>query len=183
MLTLTDPLCIPFIKEDPVSTQAIKATSYIVMMLVSLLGNAAVITIIAKNRHMRTTTNSLIARTITQIFVGYQGWLIDGLSGAILFKVVYFFQEISTAFSIQSIVVITLDRYIGVVEPFRKPFITPKRLKFVIALIWLISMGLHGIYFYIARLKMLNGISIRFFSFEPAFDTWNGNCCIQQEVY
>ena len=47
MLNLTDPLCIPFIK-DPVSTQVIKATSYIEMMLVSLLGNAAVITIIAK---------------------------------------------------------------------------------------------------------------------------------------
>ena len=50
MLNLTDPLCILFIKEDPVSTQAIKATSYIVMMLVSLLGNAAVITIIAKKQ-------------------------------------------------------------------------------------------------------------------------------------
>ena len=76
-----------------------------------------------------------VPRELTQIFVGYQGCLIDGLSGAILCKIVYFFQEISTAVSIQSIVVITLDRYIGVVQPFRKPFITPKRLKFVIVLI------------------------------------------------
>jgi len=185
MLNSTDVRCMPFIKEDPVSTKVIKATSYIVMMLLSLLGNAAVIAIVAKNKHMRTTTNYLIAnmavsdmllsafavpRELTQIFVGYQGWLIDGLSGATLCKVVYFVQEISTAVSIQSIVVITLDRYTGVVQPFRKPFITPKRLKFVIALIWLISMGLHGIYFYIARLQRVNGISICSFSFEPAFD-------------
>ena len=185
MLNLTDARCTPFIKEDPVSTQAIKAASYIVMMLLSLLGNAALIAIVAKNRHMRTTTNSLIAnmavsdmllsafavpRELTQIFVGYHGWLIDGLSGAILCKVVYFIQEISTAVSIQSIAVITLDRYTGVVQPFRKSFITPKRLKLVIALIWLISMGLHGIYFYIARLKRVNGINICSFSFEPAFD-------------
>ena len=184
MYNLTDMRCTPFIKEDRVSAQAIKATSYIAIMLLSLLGNAAVIAIVAKNRHMRTTTNSLIAnmavsdmllsvfavpRELTQIFVGYQGWLIDGPSGAILCKVVYFFQETSTAVSIQSIVVITLDRYIGIVQPFRKPFITPKRLKLVIALIWLISMGLHGIYFYIARLKRVNGISICSFSFEPAF--------------
>ena len=184
MLNLTDIRCTPFIKEDRVSTQAVKATSYIAIMLLSLLGNAAVIAIVAKNRHMRTTTNSLIAnmavsdmllsvfavpRELTQIFVGYQGWLIDGLSGAILCKVVYFFQEISTAVSIQSIVVITLDGYIGIVQPFRKPFITPKRLKLVIALIWLISMGVHGIYFYIARLRRVNGISICSISFEPAF--------------
>ena len=185
MLNSTDARCMPFIKEDPVSTKAIKAASYIVMVLFSLLGNTAVIAIVAKNKHMRTTTNYLIAnmavsdlflsasagpRELTQIFVGYQGWLIDGLAGATLCKVVYFFQEISTAVSIQSIVVITLDRYTGVVQPFRLPFITPKRLKCVIAFIWLISMGLHGIYFYIARLQRMNGINICSFSFEPAFD-------------
>ena len=185
MLNVTDVRCMPFIKEDPVSTKAIKAASYIVMMLLSLLGNATVIAIVAKNKHMRTTTNYLIAnmavsdlllsafavpREVTQIFVGYQGWLVDGVAGETLCKVVYFFQEISTAVSIQSIVVMTLDRYIGVVRPFRKPIITTKRRKFVIALIWLMSMGLHVIYFYIARLERVNGVDICSFSFEPAFD-------------
>ena len=185
MVNSSDVTCVPFSKEDPVSAKAIKATSYIVIMLFALLGNAAVIAIVSKNKHMRTTTNYLIAnmavsdmllsafampRELTQIFVGYQGWLIDGLSGATLCKVVYFFQEISTAVSIQSIVVITLDRYTGVVQPFREPIVTPKRRKFVIALIWLISMGLHGIYFYIARLQKVNGVHICSFSFEPAFD-------------
>ena len=177
--------CIPFTIEDSVSTKAIKATCYIMLMLLSLLGNAAAIAVVAKNRHMRTTTNYLIAnmavsdlllstfavpREMTEIFIGFRGWLIDGLAGEVLCKVVYFFQDISTAVSIQSIVVITLDRYTGVVSPFREPIITPKRRKFVIALIWLISMGLHGIYFYIARHQRVNGISICAFSFEPAFD-------------
>ncbi|XP_078377270.1 QRFP-like peptide receptor [Oculina patagonica] len=183
---LTEAECIPFIKEDPISTKAIKATCYTVIMIVSLLGNAAVIAIVVKNKHMRTTTNYLIAnmavsdlllssfavpRELTQIFIGYQGWLIHGPAGEALCKIVYFCQEISTAVSIQSIVAITLDRYTGVVSPFREPIITPKRRKFVIALIWLISMGLHGIYFYMARHQRVSGVSICFFSFEPDFDT------------
>ena len=177
--------CNPFTIEDPISSKAIKVACYTVLMLLSLLGNGAVIAIVTKNRQMRTTTNYLIAnmavsdlllssfalpREMTEIFIGFRGWLIDGLTGAVLCKVVYFFQDISTAVSIQSIVVITLDRYTGVVQPFREPIITPKRRKFVIALIWLISMGLHGIYFYIARHERVNGISICSFSFEPAFD-------------
>ena len=177
--------CMPFTKEDPISTKVIKVTCYTVLMLLSLLGNAAVIAIVAKNRHMRTTTNYLIAnmavsdllistfavpREMTEIFIGFRGWLINGIAGAVLCKAVYFFQDISTAVSIQSIVVITLDRYTGVVQPFREPIVTPKRRKYVIALIWLISMGLHGIYFYMARHQRVNGISICFFSFEPAFN-------------
>ena len=134
--------------------------------------------IVAKNRHMRTTTNYLMAnmavsdlllstfavpREMTEIFIGVRGWLIDGLAGPVLCKVVYFFQDISTAVSIQSIVVITLDRYTGVVSPFRRPIITPKRRKFVIALIWLISMVLHGIYFYTVRHVQVKGINFCFF--------------------
>ena len=170
--------CIPFTKQDPTSTKTIKAACYTVMMLLSLLGNAAVIAIVVKNRHMRTTTNYLIAnmalsdlllstfavpREIVEIFIGSRRWLIDGLAGAVLCKAVYFFQDISTAVSIQSIVAITLDRYNGVVSPFRRPIITPKRRKFVIALIWLISVALHGIYFYTVRRKQVKGVSFCFF--------------------
>ena len=170
--------CIPFTKEDPIYTKAIKTACYTVIMLLSLLGNAAVIAIVAKNRHMRTTTNYLIAnmavsdlllsafalpREMVEIFIGSRRWLINGLAGAVLCKVVYFLQDISTAVSIQSIVVITLDRYTGVVSPFRRPIITPKRRKFVIALIWLLSTALHGIYFYTVSHEQVKGISFCLF--------------------
>ena len=150
LLNSAEEECIPFTEENPIYTKVIKVACYTVIMLLSLLGNAAVIATVAKNRHMRTTTNYLIAnmavsdllisafalpREMAEIFIGFRGWLIDGLAGAVLCKVVYFFQDISTAVSIQSIVVITLDRYTGVVQPFREPLVTPKRLKFVIALI------------------------------------------------
>ena len=174
MSNSTETKCIPFSKEDPISTKTVKAICYTVIMLTSFLGNVAVIAIVAKFKHMRTTTNYLIAnmavsdlllstfavpRELTQIFIGHERWLIDGPAGAALCKIVYFFQDISIAVSIQSIVAITLDRYTGVVYPFRPPIITPKRRKFVIAFIWLTSMGLHGIYFYTVRQKQVNGSS------------------------
>ena len=91
-LNSAEAKCIPFTMENRVCTKAIKATCYTVLMLLSLLGNAAVIAIVAKNRHMRTTTNDLIAnmaasdlllstfavpREIAEIFIGFRGWLID----------------------------------------------------------------------------------------------------------
>ena len=140
----------------------------------SLLGNGAVVAIVAKTRYMRTTIFFLIAnmawsdlllssfavpREITETLIGYRRWLVNGLPG----EVAYFIQDVSIAVSIQSIVVITLDRYTGVVFPFRRPIITPKRRKFVIALIWLIAMALHGIYFYTVHHEQVKGVSFCFF--------------------
>ena len=174
-----------FTKDEPMHIKVIKAACYLIIMLISLLGNSAVIAIIARNRRMQTNTNFLIVnmaisdlmvsafavpRELVQIFTGRQRWLIDGTAGVILCKLVYFFQDISTAVSIQSILVITVDRYAGVVQPYRDPIITPTRRRVLIPLIWLISMGLHGTYFYTARLQKVNNMRCCIFSWEPAFD-------------
>ena len=111
-----------------------------------------------------------VPRELTEIFMGYQRWLIEGNAGMALCKLVYFFQDISTAVSIQSIVIITINRYTGVVTPYRQPVITPRRCRFVIPLIWVISTGLHAPYFYMFRQRRFNNTSICFFSWEPAFD-------------
>ena len=48
--------------------------------------------------------------------------------------------------------------------------LTPRRCRFVIPLIWVISMGLHGPYLYIFQYRRINNSSICFDSWEPAFD-------------
>ena len=182
---LTGVKCTQFTKDEAMDITVVKAACYSIIMLISLLGNSAVIAIIARNRRMQTNTNFLIAnmaisdlmvsafavpRELVQIFTGRQRWLIDGTAGVILCKLVYFFQDSSTAVSIQSILVITVDRYAGVVQPYRDPIITPTRRRVLIPLIWLISMGLHGTYFYTARLQKVNNMRYCIFSWEPAFD-------------
>lgn len=178
--------CMPFTKDDPMDIKVVKAACYSIIILISLLGNSALIAIVARYKHMQTTTNLLIAnmaisdlmvsafavpRELTQIFTGMERWLIDGAAGVILCKLVYFFQDVSTAVSIQSILVITVDRYAGVVQPYRDPIITTKRRRVLIPLIWLISMGLHVTYFHTVRLKQVNNIRYCIFSWEPAFDS------------
>ena len=171
--------------ESSTSVKCIKTLVYSLIMVISLFGNLVVIAIVLKNKRMWTTTNFLIAnmaasdllisvfavpRELTEIFIGPRRWLLDGLTGLILCKLVYFFQDISIAVSIQSLVVITIDRYRGVVFPFRTPLITTRVLKVLIPIIWIVAMCIHGPYFYTVRLVMQDNKWYCTFSWAPKFD-------------
>ena len=173
------------VAESSLFVKCLKTFAYAVIMLFSLLGNTAVIVIVSKHKKMWTTTNYLIAnmaasdllisafavpRELTEIYTGPRRWFIDGLAGLILCKLVYIFQDISTAVSILSLVVIAIDRYRGVVFPFRPPIITSKVSKVVIAIIWIVALGVHGTYFYTVRLVMSDNKSYCTFSWAPKFE-------------
>ena len=176
--------CEPY-AEHSTYVKCIKTFAYTIIMLVSLFGNLTVIAIISKNKRMWTTTNYLIAnmaasdllistfavpRELVETFAGARRWLLDGLIGLALCKLVYFFQDISTAVSIQSLVVMAIDRYRGVVFPFRPPIITPKVCSVIIPIIWIVAMCLHGTYFYTVRLVMQDNQLYCTFSWAPKFD-------------
>ena len=160
--------CELFADHSP-SVKYLKTLVYAIIMLFSLLGNTVVIIIVSKNKRMRTTTNYLIVnmaasdllisafavpRELSEIHTGPRRWLLDGLAGSILCKLAYVFQDISTAVSIQSLVVMAVDRYHGVVFPFRPPIATSKVCKIVIPVIWTVAIGVHGVYFYTVRLMV-----------------------------
>ena len=177
--------CVLF-AESSTSVKWLKTLACSLILVFSLLGNIAVILVVSKNRTMWTTTNILIAnmaasdllisvfavpRELSEVFSGARRWLIDGIAGLILCKLVYFFQDISTAVSIQSLVVIAIDRYRGVCYPFRPPLITSKVRKVVIPMIWIIAMGLHGTYFYTVRVvRVQDNKSYCTFSWAPKFE-------------
>ena len=159
------------LEDDNSKIKALKIVAYSLVLIISLFGNAVVITTVVRNKHLRTTVNYLIANMaasdllvsacavpvkLCEIVVGPRRWLIDGIAGLILCKLVYFFQDISTAVSIQSLLVIGIDRYRAIVSPFRPPIVTIKRCRIIISVVWLTSMGLHGIYFYLFRLVSNN---------------------------
>ena len=171
--------------ESSMSVKCIKTFAFSIIMSVSLLGNLAVIAIVSKNKRMWTTTNYLIAnmaasdlvmslftvpRELVEIITGPRRWLLDGLTGSALCKLIYFFQDVSVAVSIQSLVVIAIDRYRGVVFPFRPPIITSKVCKVIIPIIWIVAMCIHGAYFYTARLVTQDKKLYCIFSWEPYFD-------------
>ena len=171
--------------ESSTSVKCLKTFAYSVILLFSLFGNLAVILIVWKNERMRTTTNLLISnmaasdllisvfavpRELAQIYAGHRRWLIDGVLGSISCKLVYVFQDISTAVSIQSLVVIAIDRYRGIVYPFHPPLITSKVCKAIIPIIWIVAIGLHSTYFYTVRLVVRDNKSYCTFSWAPKFE-------------
>ena len=169
---------------DPSTVKAVKILAYCLVLIVSLLGNSAIISIVIRNKRMRTTVNCLIANMaasdllistvavpmkLCEIAVGPRRWLIEGTLGLILCKLTYFLQDISTYVSIQSLVVIAIDRYRGIVFPFRPALITPKLCRVIIPLVWITSMSLHAPYFYTARLFSRHNKTICDFSWAPNF--------------
>ena len=168
------------------TVKVIKALCYCVIMLMSLVGNTLVIIIIFRNTRMRTTTNNLIAnmaisdllfplfavpKEIAQIVIGKSRWLVVGIGGEILCKFVNFSQDISTAVSILSLVVIAFDRFHAVKFPFQPAVITPKICRIVICLIWVVAVGLHSTYFYTFKLIVEGNDIYCKNEWEPAFET------------
>ena len=73
--------------------------------------------------------------------------------------------------SIQSLVVMAIDRFRGVVFPFRPPLITSRVCKVFIAVIWIVAMCIHAPYFYALRLVIkVNKWHCTFFSWAPNLD-------------
>ena len=155
-------------QSDTTTSKEVKVFCYCVLLLLSVLGNSLLIAIIMKKKRMQTVTNYLIAnvavsdilitvvavpRKITEILLGPRRWLIDGLLGSVLCKSVFFLQDITISVSILSLVAMSIDRYRGIVFPLRQQYMKPGKLcKFIIPLIWFVSMGLHAVYFHVFQI-------------------------------
>ena len=180
---LSDGSCKPF-AGDSFAIKAFKILLYSLLLIASLVENSVIIATVARNKQMQTTINYLIANMaasdllistfavpiqLSEIVLGPRRWLLRGSVGLISCKLGYFLQDISSTVSVQSLVVIAIDRYQGIVFPFRQAIITPKRCKVIIPLVWLYSMGLHSIYFYTVRLVSNDAKTYCIFNWEPDF--------------
>lgn len=116
-----------------------KTIAHCVVLVISLVGNCFIGIIVYKTRTMRKTINYFIAnmavsdllypisvfpRNLVQLSV--DSWLIDGPLGQALRKLLPFLQYVSAAVSIQSLVLIAVDRFGAVVCPLRPPIISSK---------------------------------------------------------
>ena len=159
------------ITEDSMEVKICKTLAYSLLLLVSLLGNTLIIMVVCRDDKMRTTTNLLIVnmavsdllvpifampRANVEIFYGNLRWLIDGEFGEALCKLTAFFQDISTAVSVQSLVAISVDRFYAVWFPLKAIRIKP-RVKYVISLIWFVSILIHTPYLYGFKIGTFSG--------------------------
>ena len=80
----------------------------------------------------------LIPVRLTDLHFG--SWLIGGTLGQALCKIQAFFASISMLVSIQSLVLITVDRYAAVVVPLRSPLISRKVCRCLIVGTWILAV-------------------------------------------
>ena len=76
---------------------------------------------------------------VTEINFGY--WFIGGPVGQALCKLHEFLADVSPFVSIQSLVLIAVDRFGAVVFPLRSPLISSKHCRFFILATWIIAVA------------------------------------------
>ena len=171
--------------NETTEAKAGKTLAYAVIMLASLLGNSAIVWVIYKSQSLRTTTSYLIAnmavsdlllplcampRMVAAAHFGANRWLIGGNFGLAMCKLVPLFQDVSTAVSTQSLVLIAVDRFYNVFYPIKAVVMSLHAVKIAIPFVWLIAVAIHSPYFYIYRIYIHKGEAYCLLNWSPLFD-------------
>ena len=129
------------------------------ILVVSLVGNSLIVLIVYKTPTLRKPINMLIANMamsdllypiflfpvrLAEAHVG--SWPIGGTLGQALCKIYPFLTDASSSVSIQSLVLITVDRFVAVVVPLRSSLVSRKRCLFFIVASWIVAMAVHSPY-------------------------------------
>ena len=135
------------------------------IFLVSLAGNTLIGMIVYKTKTMRKPINFLIVNMamsdllypiflipwdIQRLYIN--SWLIGGPLGQASCKLVVFFINVSNVVSVQSLVLIAVDRFGVVVFPLRSPLIRSKLCFFFILATWFITMAVLSPYLFAFKL-------------------------------
>ena len=139
--------------------------AHCVIFIISLAGNTLIGIIVYKTQTMRKPINFFIVnmamsdllvpifvipRLIQRLYI--DSWLIGGLLGQALCKLAVFLPDVSTVVSIQSLVLIAVDRFGAVVLPLRSPLISSKLCPFFILATWIVSIAVNSPYILVDKL-------------------------------
>ena len=126
--------------------------AYCLIFIVSLAGNIVIGIIVYKTKTMRNSINFFIVnmamsdllvpiiwipRGMQKLYI--HSWLIGGPLGQAFCKLVPFLKDVSVLVSIQSLVLIAVDRFGAVVFPLRYPLIRPELFPFFISATWMVG--------------------------------------------
>ena len=151
---------------NPTAEKIGKTSAYCLILAVSLLGNSFIGITVYKTKTMRKRINFIIVNmamsdmlcaiflfpvVLTELYVG--SWVTSGPLGLVLCKfVALFLTTVSATVSIQSLVLIAVDRFGAVVFPLRSPLITSRLCPFFILATWIIAMAAWSPYLFAYKL-------------------------------
>ena len=179
--TLNRSSCGPCV-FNPTATKKGFTFAYCLILIVSLVGNSLIAIIVYKTQTMRNPINFFIVnmaisdllfpiflfpRDLTKLYV--DSWPISGPLGLALCKLVPFLADVSTLVSIQSLVLIAVERFGAVVFPRRSPLISSKQCRFFILATWIVAMAVCSPYFFAVKLVEHAGRLVCVFQWSDAF--------------
>ena len=142
---------------NPTATRIGKTLAYSLIFVVSLFGNILLGMIVYRKKSLRTPINILIVNMaisdlLVPIFLfprlfltlttgGF--WPISGPLGQVFCKLSSYTSDVSGLVSVQSLVIMAVDRFVVVVFPLRPPLISPKLCRYFILVIWIVAMAVH----------------------------------------
>ena len=150
---------------NAVAEQIGKTFVFCLILVVSLVGNSCLGVIVYKTQTMRKPINYLITNMaisdllyplfflplkITELYV--DSWFTSSALGQALCKLRSFLTYVSTVVSIESLVLITVDRFGAVVFPLRPPLISLKLCPFFILATWIVAMAVNSPHLFYAKL-------------------------------
>lgn len=139
------------------------------IFLTATLGNTMVVIVVYKERRMRTTVNFLIVnmalsdflcsmlvipRILTELYTYPDAWLITGTAGLTFCKAVRFFQDVTVAVSLLSLLMIAVERYYAISCPVVADPIPRKRCALMIAFTWLVAFLTYGTHLFTFKLSI-----------------------------
>ena len=156
--------------------------AYCLIFLVALAGNTVIGIIVYKTKTMRKPINFLIVNMamsdlIVPIFMipwdiqwlYINSFLIGGPLGQALCKLVVSLRMVSIAVSIESLVLIAVDRFGAVVFPLRSPLISSKLCPFFILATWIIAMAVFSPFLFAFKLVEYPGRLVCALSWKEVF--------------
>ena len=150
--------------------------AYCLIFVVSLAGNTLIGIIVYKKKTIRKPNNYLIVNMAMSDLLSFillipwqvqklyiDSWLIGGPVGQALCKLVTFVRQVSDLVSIQSLVLIAMDRFGAVVFPLRSPLISSKLCPVFILATWIVAMSVTSPYLFTMKL----------FEYRGGLECWN----------
>ena len=153
---------------DPIGVKLGKTLGLSVIMSLALVGNLLVILVFKRNLATRTNTNYFVVnmavsdllfplivwpKATAQFWSEPARWFLGGPVGQLSCKFIIFLQDVSTAVSIQSLVLIAVERFIAVVFPMKVRNFTPRSRTISVIVTWLVAVAVHSPHFYFLKLS------------------------------
>ncbi|XP_026071284.1 cholecystokinin receptor type A-like [Carassius auratus] len=129
--------------------QSVRIALYVLIFLLSFIGNSLIITVLLRNRRMRTVTNlfllslavsDLMLSVFCMPFTLIPNLMKDFIFGAGMCKVATYFMGISVSVSTFNLVAISLERYSAICNPLKsRTWQTKSHATKVITATWVVS--------------------------------------------